>query len=259
MISFVSMKNSPQSELGTVLLEISMQLLVAGASTERIRTTIDRISNSFGFITYIRVSQRTIIISIYDGENHCVFNSFKRTQSHVVNFSIVSEISRISWQVVEEQWTVPQIRQAVSKLQSLPHYPRWAVLAFTGIAGAAFCRLAGGSPTDQMFVFAGTVLGLFVRQEATALRFNFYLCIYFAALVASLVGGSLVKLDPGTSHKFAFVTSVLFLIPGIPLINAFSDMIDGNLQNGLIRGLNGFIISFSIALGMLTSMAIYRL
>jgi hypothetical protein len=31
------------------------------------------------------------------------------------------------------------------------------------------------------------------------------------------------------------------------------------LHNGLIRGLNGFIIAFSIAMGLLTSMFIYQL
>jgi uncharacterized membrane protein YjjP (DUF1212 family) len=50
----------------------------------------------------------------------------------------------------------------------------------------------------------------------------------------------------------------LFLIPGVPLINTFSDLIDGNLQNALVRGLNGLTISFSIAIGLLTSMFLYR-
>jgi len=39
----------------------------------------------------------------------------------------------------------------------------------------------------------------------------------------------------------------------------FSDMIDGNLMNGLIRGLNGLIIAFGIALGLLTTMIIYQI
>lgn len=251
--------NKDEKELGAVLLEISMLLMVAGASTERIRNTIDRISNCFGYTTYLRVSQRTIIISVYNDKNHCVFTSFKRTQSHHVNFTTVAEISRISWQVVDEKWSVQQIHYEIGKLSAGGHYRRWVVLCFTGLAGVAFCRLAGGSYLDMAFVLVGTILGLWVRQTAIAMKFNPYMCVYFAALTSSMVAGALVKFDPGINHKFAFATSVLFLIPGIPLINTFSDMIDGNLQNGLIRGLNGFIISFSIALGLLTSMAIYRI
>ncbi|EDM38320.1 hypothetical protein PBAL39_01857 [Pedobacter sp. BAL39] len=244
--------------LGETLLEISILLMVSGASTERVRTTVDRISSRFELTTYILVSQRTIIISIYNDVNECVFNSFKRTLAHTTNFSTVSEISRISWLIVEEKWSVQRIHNELVKLSAIPHYPRLMVLGLTGLAGASFCRLANGGMTDMAFVFLGTFAGLLVRQETSRMRFNPYVCVYFSALCASLVAGCLIRLDPQINHEAAFVTSVLFLIPGIPLINAFSDMIDGNIQNGLIRGLHGFIVSFFIALGLLTSMAIYR-
>jgi uncharacterized membrane protein YjjP (DUF1212 family) len=80
-----------------------------------------------------------------------------------------------------------------------------------------------------------------------------------AAFSASAIAAAFIKLDIAKIHEPAFATSVLFLIPGVPLINAFSDLIDGNLNNGLIRGINGFIISFTIALGLLTSMAVFKI
>jgi uncharacterized membrane protein YjjP (DUF1212 family) len=126
-----------------------------------------------------------------------------------------------------------------------------------GLAGSAFCRLAGGEALDMLMVFFGSSVGLFIRQESIKKKFNPYMCVYFAALGASLIAGMPAKFGSGDTHEHAFATSVLFLIPGVPLINSFSDMIDGNLQNGLIRGLNGFIISFTIALALLTSMFIY--
>jgi uncharacterized membrane protein YjjP (DUF1212 family) len=153
---------------------------------------------------------------------------------------------------------VEQIREELVRLTSLPHYPRMLTLILVGLAGASFCRLAGGGAMDMLIVFSASLFGLFVRQEAVRLRFNTYLCIYFAALAATLIAGLSVKFGVGNEHEHAFATSVLFLIPGVPLINSFSDLIDGNLQNGIIRGLNGLMISFAIALGMLTSMLIYQ-
>ncbi|WEK36915.1 MAG: threonine/serine exporter family protein [Candidatus Pseudobacter hemicellulosilyticus] len=250
--------NKEAEALGNTLLEISMLLMISGASTGRIRNTVDRISNRFGFITYTLVSQRTITISIYDDSDRCLFNSLKRTKPHAVNFKIIAEVSRISWQIVEEKWSLEQINAAIGKLGELHHYPRLLVLLFTGLATASFCRLAGGELPEMSAVFAGTVLGLFVRQEASKMRFNFYLCVFFSALTASLLTGFICKMVPGINAEISMVTSILFLIPGIPLINAFADMLDGNLQNGLLRGLNGMIISFSIALGLFTSVAIYR-
>lgn len=251
-------KNSNINELGTTLLHIALLLMASGASSERVRNTVDRISNAFGYTTYMLISQRTLLLSVYNDAGECIFNSLKRTSAHGINFKMVSGISRMSWLVVEEKWTIEKIKEDIARLCALPHYPRVVVLLLTALAGSSFCRLAGGSALDMAMVFAGTMAGLFIRQEAAKKRFNPYMCVYFAALTSSLIVGSLVKLDHQVNHEFAFATSVLFLIPGVPLINAFSDMIDGNLQNGIIRGLNGFIISFAIALGLLTSMAIYR-
>ncbi|MDR3697439.1 threonine/serine exporter family protein [Mucilaginibacter sp.] len=243
-------------DIGDTLLEIAMNLLVSGASIGRIRKTVERISANFSFNTYILISQRTILLNMYDSENDCVFNGLKRTAPHHVNFTMISGISRISWFVVNEDWEIGKIKEELARVKSLAHYPRLVTLVLTGLAGASFCRLAGGGPLEMGVVFIASTAGLFIRQETTKLNFNPYLCIYFAALTASLIAAGFIKLDVAKIHEPAFATSVLFLIPGVPLINAFSDMIDGNLNNGLIRGINGFIISFTIALGLLTSMAI---
>jgi uncharacterized membrane protein YjjP (DUF1212 family) len=196
---------------------------------------------------------------MYDSENDCVFNGLKRTSPHHINFTMISGISRISWFIVNENWGIQKIREELARVKALAHYPRLVTLILTGLAGASFCRLAGGGPLEMGVVFVASTAGLFIRQETTKLNFNPYLCIYMAAFSASAIAAAFIKLDIAKIHEPAFATSVLFLIPGVPLINAFSDLIDGNLNNGLIRGINGFIISFTIALGLLTSMAVFKI
>lgn len=246
-------------ELGSTLLEIGTLLMVSGASTARVRNTIDRISNAFGYNTDMLISQRTLMLNIYDEDSSHFFNSLKRTPPHGVNFAVLSGISRMSWMVVEKKWSLDEINTDLARLAALPHYSKPIIYTLVGLAGAAFCRLAGGEFVDMLMVFLGSSLGLFVRHKAASMKFNPYICVFFAALTSTMIVGALAKFDTVNTHEHALATSVLFLIPGVPLINSFSDMIEGNLQNGLIRGLNGFIISFAIALGLLTSMFIYQL
>jgi uncharacterized membrane protein YjjP (DUF1212 family) len=252
-------KNNEVRELGNQLLEIGSVLLASGANTERVRTTLLRIGTALGHHTEVLISYRSLSLTITSSNHEYLFNSVRRTHYHGVNFRMVSGISRMSWRVVEEGWNIAQIKVEMERLAQLSHYSRWVTLVMTGLAGAGFCRFAGGSLTDLAIVFAATVAGLFARQEMNKRDYNPYLCIYVAAFVASLLAGLPAWLGLGHSHEIAFATSVLFLIPGVPLINSFSDVIDGNLQNGIIRGVNGFVISFSIALGLLTSMIIYQL
>ena len=67
-----------------------------------------------------------------------------------------------------------------------------------------------------------------------------------------------MSFNPTLTYIHAFSTSVLFLIPGVPMMNSFSDLIDGNILNGITRGVNVLIIAFAIALGLLMGLLIYN-
>lgn len=230
----------------------------SGATTNRVRITVDRISEVFGFEAHMLITNRAITLTLTDEEREEDFHSLKRTSPHGVNFRIVSGISRMSWNVVKEKWTIEQINQELDRLTSLPHYPRLVVLSVVGVAGASFCRIFGGDFIEMVVTFVATFIGLFVRQEALKKEFNPYLCVFFASFTASLISGAFRKLGVGDSMEHAFTASVLFLIPGVPLINSFTDLIDGNILNGVVRGINGLMIAFGIALGLLLANIIYR-
>ena len=244
-------------KLGETLLEIGSLLMSSGANSRRIRMTIERISSAFNCTTELLITHRALMISVNDSYDEHFHSSLKRTSPHGVNFRIVSGISRMSWNVVHENWTIEQINNELIRLTSLPHYPRLIILTMVGLAGASFCRLFGGNWSDMLVAFIATFAGLFVRQEVVKRKFNPYMCVFIAAFTSSLIAGLFVKF--GDIQEYALSTSVLYLIPGVPLINSFSDLIHGNIMNGLVRSVNGLIIAFSIALGLMLSMQICQL
>ncbi len=246
------------NDIGSILLEIGTLLMSSGATTSRVRNTVHRISEALGYKTSMLITNRAITLSISDKSEQHFFNSLKRTSPHGVNFKVVSGISRMSWRVVDEKWAPDQIRAELDRLTSLPHYPKLLVLSLVGLAGASFCRLFGGSVLEMAVTFLATFVGLWVRQEAVIKQFNPYLCVFFASFAASMISGLFSKMGVGNTMEHAFTASVLFLIPGVPLINSFSDLIDDNILNGVVRGINGLLIAFAIALGLMGAMMIYR-
>lgn len=243
--------------VGSLLLDIGTVLMSSGATTERIRITVNRISGAFGYTTELLITNRALMLTISSRKEDYFFNSLKRTSAHGVNFRVVSGISRMSWRIIDEKWTLEQIRTELNRLIALPHYNRLIILGLVGVAGASFCRIFGGDALEMVVTFIATVSGLFIRQEAMKLKFNAYLCIFFAALTASLISGLFRKLGVGTTMEHAFTACVLFLIPGVPLINTFTDFIDSNILNGMVRCIHALMIALSIALGLLTSMILY--
>lgn len=246
-------------KLGPLLLDIGANLMSSGANTSRIRITVERIAEVFGCQVDLLITHRALMLTISDEQGSHFFSCLKRTSPHGVNFRLVSGISRMSWRVVEEKWTLDSIQAEVDRLVNLPHYPRWQVLLLVSLAGASFCRLFGGTVIEMVITFAATMAGLAVRQEAKRLEYNPYLCIFFASMVSSLIAGLAVYYKIGPRPDYAFSTSVLYLVPGVPLINSFSDLIDGNIMNGVMRGINGLIISFAIAAGLLIALLLYNI
>jgi uncharacterized membrane protein YjjP (DUF1212 family) len=252
-----NLSNQDIKELGRTLLDIGTLLMSAGANSHRIRTTIERISDGFGVSTDLLITHRALMITINDSDDELLHSRLKRSSPHGVNFRLVSGISRMSWRVIEEAWSVKQINEELDRLVALPHFNRLLILIMVSLAGASFCRLFGGSWPDMLVSGGATFVGLFIRQETVKHNFNPYLCVFFGALTASLIARTFIEF--GNISEHALATSVLFLVPGVPLINSFSDLIDGNIMNGIVRSVNGLIISFAIALGLLTTMLIFQL
>lgn len=243
------LKEDTQS-VGNILLETGAMLMSSGASTNRTRVTLERLAQGLGYGIELLITQRALMLTIIEKDQQHFFSRLKRISPHGVNFRIVSGISHLSWNVMEQNWTVAQISEELHRLKSLPHYPRMVVLGLVGLAGSAFCHIFGGGNTEMAVAFIATVVGLFVRQEAMKKKFNPYLCVFFAAFAASFIAGLAEHFHIGLQPDKALATSVLFLVPGVPLINSVTDLMDGNIQNGMVRAMNGLMIAFSIAMGL---------
>ncbi|WP_435134495.1 threonine/serine ThrE exporter family protein [Formosa sp. A9] len=240
------------------LLEVGALLMGAGASTNRIKLTIDRISHGLGYDTELLATHRTILIVVKHKTDNTTYNSFRKTPPHGANFNLVSGISKLSWKVIQEQWSIAEINNRLDTLKHRPRYSLLTTLILVSLADAAFCRLFGASHVDMATAFTATAIAFLARHYVLKLKFNPYLCISFASCIACLITGGAVKLGIGHHPELAFNTAVLFLIPGIPLINSFSDLIEGYTMNGLVRGTHAMLIALSIAFGMLATMYIYN-
>ena len=62
-----------------------------------------------------------------------------------------------------------------------------------------------------------------------------------------------------TTPETALGTSVLFLIPGVPLINSIFDLLEGHVLVGISRAVNALILIVCIALGLSATLLILGL
>lgn len=251
------MNDQKPRDIGALLLEIGALLMGSGANTNRVRLTIGRIAGSYGFKVDFLITHRAIMLTLNDKKHH-FFSEIKQTYALVPNFKMVSGISRLSWHIVDEKPPLETVWEEIERLKALSPYPRIVVLSVVALACSSFCRLAGGNPAEMLMVFAASFCGLFVKQELSKKKVNPYFAIFLASFITAMLCGGIGLWYPHKHDNMTFVTSILYLIPGIPLINSMSDFIDGNSLNGMMRAINGLLISFAIASGLLIAILIFN-
>ena len=242
---------------GAFLLESAQALLKSGASSDRIRTNIQRLSTSTGYEPHISIMPLSISISLHDKGGRVVYSGTASIPAQGVNFQVVSGISHLSWDVVLESKTFNEAKDELGAIQKLSHYNRWLILVMVGLGGAAFCFTFGGAYIEMVIGFAATFIGLFCKQQMIKKAFNTYIITFMSATVAGAVVGLYHVLFPDIRLEHAFSTCVLFLIPGVPLINSVTDLIEGYTLNGLARGVGAFIHAMAIAFGLVVDLYIF--
>jgi uncharacterized membrane protein YjjP (DUF1212 family) len=245
--------------LGSFLLEVGVALLRAGAATKRIRINLRRLADAYGYSLDDHIEPRALSLSLRSRDQEEVFNGTRVIHGQVVNFKMISGISRMSWSVVEKPWTEDQLWAELDRLKSLPDYPRVIILLVVALAGAAFCFVYGGGLIEMAITFGATFCGLWAKQELVKRSFNPYLITYLSAVTAGMVTVLFSLANQNLVLEHALTTSFLFLIPGVQLINSISDLMDGEVLNGIDRGVNALMHALGIALGLSTLIFLFSL
>lgn len=242
-----------------VLLDISSLLMVSGANTNRINITITRFASVLNCRAYSMVTHMTLILTVSDIETQETYTRIKKIPKYHINFSTISVISKASWSALGGNWTLDQIKNEFNSIKAQKRYPRLLVLLAVSFAGAGFCNIFNGDYLNMLVAFISTFCGLFILQIALNHRVNVHIATFLASFLASVLASIGVLYDLGEHPETALATSVLFLVPGVALINSFTDFLDNNILNGMVRFANGTMTVLSIAIGLLVALILFQL
>jgi uncharacterized membrane protein YjjP (DUF1212 family) len=231
-------------------------LLQHGAETQQVEETIHRLGTDLGCNWLdILVSPNAIIITAISGNEFRT--KTRRVVSLGVNMAIVTEVRRVRRRVTRGELDRFTLREELNRIAAThSQYNRWLVVVMVGLACAAFSRLFGAEWPSFFITFAASATAMFVRQELNKRRFNMFLVVVVTAFVAGVIASLATRFQIDSQPSLALASSVLLLVPGVPLINAAEDIIKGHMVTGIVRGVTGGIVALCIALGLLVAMAL---
>ncbi len=229
-------------------------MLAGGAQTLRVERNARRIGLAYGMAVELAMFSRHIMLTVSDGAGGESCTAVRSLPAGGPNFTRVQALNALGWRMVNERLPLEEAWQEVEHILALPSVPPVRLCLLVACANAAFCRLFEGDAVAMLLVFVATLIGFSVRQLLGRVGMNpkiVYLC---AAFCASLTASCGVIWQLGTTPQTALGVSVLFLIPGIPLINAVQDILDGHVLMGIVRAVQAGMLIAAIALGLSLTM-----
>lgn len=238
------------------LMDYTLTMLSVGSYTSRAIQCVKRIGEAFGYEVYISIFSKTINISVIAANDYTQSKTFVRSyKDSAISFDKIALLSALSWHAYDDKITFEKLKENYHKIIKRGGFGFFGYLILQGFAFAAFCRLFGGDFGAMGSVFIATLVGVSLRKclihLKVDLRLVFVLCAFVASMMAYL--GNILGFTQ--TPDVAIGSSVLFLIPGIYLINGVIDILDGHSLNGISRIIRVIIFISCIAIGLYATLS----
>ncbi|MFA6835396.1 MAG: threonine/serine exporter family protein [Fibrobacteraceae bacterium] len=228
----------------------------SGVHTSRTLRCTQRIGVSQDVEILFSTFQKTMILSVYERESRETVSRVLPIPTLPISFTRNTDLGALSWDSIDENLTLEEIKTRFNALIQKPRGNPYFLLIAVGLANASFCRLFGGNLSAMAIVFVSTLLGFSIKQKLQAKGINHYLIFILSAFAASLCASISLLLD--CTSEIALATSVLFLVPGVPLINGVIDIVEGHVLIGFSRLINAFLLVVCLAIGLSATLMLVK-
>ena len=236
--------------IGRFLLAYSSWLLGCGATCIRLEKNVQRIARRFGMTAETIITPRHIQLSISCQNNRDVFSHVVAVHPSPINFTLNTMLSRLSWEIADSELTLDEAKRKFDEIVVAPAGNSDFLPFVVAFANASFCRIFGGDWVAAAIVAAATFAGFCLKQILAARHIDaraiFFICAFVSAVLAS--AASLFAL--GTTPALAVGTSVLYLVPGIPFLNSFSDMVYRHYICAFSRLVDAVVLTCCLSAGL---------
>lgn len=247
-----------ERELCSFLCRYSAALLGCGATCIRLDMNVARIARRFNRKVEITIMPRHVHLSVLCDHGQEAVTMIASVPNAAISFNINTRLSSLSWEVADQHLDFDELQQRFDRIIRSDSQNKLLVLLLASVANASFCRLFGGDFIAMAIVFIATAAGYYLKQllieRKTDTRLVFLLCSF----VSSVLGATGILFNLGSTPAIALGTSVLYLVPGIPFLNSFSDMLYRHYICAFSRFTDALILTCCLSIGLCVGMLLMQ-
>ena len=222
-----------------LLLRTGKILVESAADTNRIVRNMNRVAAYLGLPEenlHIDVTYTMLVVNLSD-ESHS-YSKFQKCEKHGINMTAISEISKLSWRAIEEDYSLDRYEEELEKIKNKKrNYAPYLVAVGAGFACGGFCKLFGGDWIAFLFASIAAFAGFRVRARCVEFGINLYMSIAIAALVSTCLAYVTTFTGMSGTPYHPLLACALFII-----------------QVGIVRAVNTVLMVCAMAFGIVIAM-----
>lgn len=236
--------------IAMVALDAGRMLMEAGASATGVKGIVETFALGLGAERVdLRIGYASLAITIVIG--HSGITRMRKVGHLGVNQRLDQELWHLAKRISRHELSTAEARAELTRLgTTTPRHSPWVMALAVGLACAAFGRLlkvdwAGTGP-----VFLAATVGQYLRREMITRHVNVFICATLVSFLSSLIGGLGARWIGSETITTAMVASILLLVPGVPAVNAQSDILEGHPTLGSARAVTVVMSLIFLAAGL---------
>lgn len=241
---------APLKEKATLVGRVGSMMLSVGTSAWRVRASMNKIARALNMVCNADISLLTIEYTCSEkGETSSGIISLRTTGVNTDKLYSLKQFTN-GFSERAQRYSVIQFHRILDKIEELPaNYKAWNLALAAALACGAFTFLLGGGLVEMILAFCGAGVGQYVRKKLLERRITLLanVCLGVAASCCTYV--ILMKLGElcfgiQSAHEAGYICSMLFVIPGFPLITGGIDLAKLELRSGAERIMYALLIIF---------------
>jgi len=221
-------------------------LLTNGAETYRVEETASYIIKHYATKKAEIIISPTAIICGVENEKGGVI---KRIEKRGINLTKVHLTINLSREIMAKNLSLEEAQKKLDEINRTENYSKRSLNLSAAISCAAFNFLLGGGFRELAVTFVIAYLLKMLLTKLLSGRTN----VFFN----TLIGGSFAALMAITANfaltlnvDTVIISTIMLLVPGVALVNAFRDILEGHYIAGSSRLMEALFIAFCLAIGV---------
>ncbi len=231
-------------------------LLENGSEISRVEDTMIRIGKNSNYDNIVVFVTPTGIFASFRGEAYSQMESIPK---HSINLEKINFVNELSRTFDRKEITIQEFHKRLLSIdQSVNDFSLLMKMLGSALVSSSLMFLFSGNVHNLVitFIIGGSAYGLFAYlNKLTHTEFLSYgITAFFIGLTAMLA----VKFHLGMNANEIIIGCVMPFVPGVKLVNAFSDGIKGHSISSVTFLLQALLVACSIGIGVVSSLLLFR-